>query len=530
MKVTVLIADDLNVNVKQLRSKCCAWNDVECDVLSAADLDDAKNQFGKNIDLAFIDLDFKYSTMGQGSGALSGLDIISELRGKFAETYIVAYSVKFGKTIDFGQLTGEHRDIYESCLARGANKVIAGERLVNFDPIKLRDELADFFSKSSAAPSNVSFIENHETMAALESIEKEQVCLCINRQIGKSYLHTVRALGGGYSGSVLFCVESVGTMSSQSKLKTVIKFFPSSANMREEFHASPRLGSHLDRYSLTLDDTNSVEYSGGWRAVKMSQVLGAVDLKTWLSSGNSDENSVVDRITDLLISADSKGEHADKNVADAAVQRTCPFNYRLLVEINQIIENVVLIREIIPPPLIADWSSIATLLENIVENRIGILTRPTVLVDQHGDFHCGNIFIGERGNIDVIDYGRGGTLPRFIDCATLLVDLFVGEGSVRGNAEIHWRDIENDLVRLLSYWPFDHAAPYPAWRIRRLRIYKAIGEGIRSGFPADVRNEFLDAIFVALLRYIRFGNVSIHRKALCLRLLGEIMGIVGRAQ
>lgn len=478
--LSLLLVDDEGTPRRILRDALKAGADLRID--DADGLAQARERMQEHAyDLVLVDY---FHQVGRKPQEPIGPSIVRQLQREHEDALFVVYSQEFARH-------GE--EITRKSLEAGAVDAVARDVIYDWQRATVQKYLTDRFA-TRYRHIEIRPASDLRTQALVDELGEDAIKQLVDKAFQGRGKFSVASLGGGYSGDkVLSLRQLVGGG------RVVAKLSRMSTGLTEELRGAPELGDDATLAALPLFREPEKLIQGWW--VGFAPLYSGQSLRRELRRRKeTGRERLLKKVWRDYLSGRVSNGSSDPSVSTTSVKlRMRPAFRASTVEALEWLEVTQqagsrLIRPTTLPDLIEilkDDDQLASML---------VIPRER-FVRSHGDFHADNI-LTSGGQIRIIDWAKGGTLPRCFDVACLDVDLIVrGAGEDIVNL---WRpDLAKSVVnQTLSSWPFTDRLESAT---RRALIGALPSAGVGKG-------EYMTAMFFHSCRYLRFSDIPLPRR------------------
>jgi CheY-like chemotaxis protein len=514
--LNVLIVDDDRSYATTLSNTLAA---AGFDVIKADDVQEANRYIqAGHVDAAMIDifLDIKWGPEGDQQPLPTGRPLCAKLRALFPHAFILAYS---GMVDAKPGWDGEG-------IKKSVDDLRGTEWLAGLSVEEMRSYLLGGIStkeKEAEQSRPIKFNEDWRTSAAVELVGGPTIRRILQRAVPEGEWDSVRAVSGGYSGAVVLLV-STSKRGDGRQLDTILKLSTDAYPLQAELKGAPPLGSDQS-FSAAIPREVSPIPIDGWYAIISAAVREPRTLRDALLTKIADRRlkKIVLRVIKEAVAPGLENtiplKKDDREEADFRI------SFRLAAEVKDLLTSLTSMTRWLGREDLTALRRVGQFLEFGISSEWSLTDNATHFSQQHGDLHCRNVLLDKDEEIRLIDFARSRRMPRTVDAAALLVDLWMSVMDEKDGDAWDWSRISAWEQDVWAFFPFrlrDTAFSEPLQRPWQQLAY-ACETAVLKATPAVTTAEMADSILFQLLRFIRFGNISLPKKLLAVRLSARLL-------
>lgn len=472
----------------------------------------------EHVDAALVDifLDIKWGPEGDGQPLPTGRPLCARIRARFPHAFILAYS---GMVDAKPGWEGEG-------IRKSADDLKGTEWLAGLSVEEMRAHILNgIIEKEKQAEKHrpISFDEKWRTQAALEMVGGSTIRKILQRAIPEGERDAVRALSGGYSGAVVL-LANTWRHGDGRQLDTILKLSTDVHPLRSELQGAPPLGAD-QTFSAAIPREVSPNPIDGWYAIISPAVRDPRPLRDVLLSTTGARR--LRRISDKVIKeALLPGlKHAIQVRKDDRSDADLRLSFRLAAEANDVLVELGLLTRWLTREDLRAIARVRRFLEFGVTSEWSLSDNALYYSHQHGDLHCRNILLDPDDEVRLIDFARARKMPRTVDAAALIVDLWLTVLDEKDGNGWDWSRVSQWEHEVLQGFPFraqrkEVSSPSgDPWNW----LAQAANRAVTNTFPPITVAEFSDAILFQMIRYLRFSTIPLPKKLLAVRLIARLL-------
>ena len=514
----VLLVEDKKEIRKQLLDTWLPKIGIELTV--AEDTDTAQKYLERNqFEAILIDLN-----LADEDGEFSGIPFGANVRSSYEELLIVMYSahIEDGRESSFKHI--------DDCKNAGADHVLARSYLTTKPAVTIKKKLEELHEKRLAKLRDnvkVTYDDTLKIRAVIERLGSVSVLKAIlQKVVPNASEYKVQVLSEGYSGAILLRTTSEKVANTGATARNIVKIDKSDFSLARELKSKPFQGTHLDSVSVAPRADHVVRVQE-WSAFSVRDVGDSISLEWFLLKQRSSTKTIrlVDGYVDTLLKENAV-QSTEQRVGDDSL--AFDLRYTFLQEVVNAIDSVDMFCEVLPKSKV--WRESALHLRKFVEGMVsgyyGMAGQAIHVAPLHGDFHCRNILL-TKGDFRpvVIDFGKSAIYPRLFDYSSLEADVII-------------RVLDSDVGKFwepaqVSVWWESLGRAFPLGdksvdgKSLICHLRNKIHHSLQNELVSVTKREYADALIFQILRYLRFSNISIAKKAMCVRWASQLVKSIG---